>query len=158
MVELELKDCSAGVPEGLKIAPAHFLSAPTNEEFRKFIEGDNHQHFIIKIDKKHGKYEVSTFGSFTRVTDRFCFETSEIRDLCYLTTGYLWFEGRPMCNHGAKTALAVKSDGENCPRENGSLELSLLCTGEVDRFQAENDGRVKLLKQEFSTLHVYYTT
>ena len=151
MIELELKDCPAGVPEGLKIAPAHFLSAPADEEFRKCIEDDNHEHFIIKIDKKHGKYEVTPFGSFKRVTDKFCFETEEIRDLCYLTTGYFWFGGSPKCNHGAKTALAVKSDEEYCPRENGSLELSLLCTGSVDDFKAENGTRVKLLKP-FSTL------
>ena len=62
-----------------------------------------------------------------------------------------------MCNHGAKTALAVKSDGENCPRENGSLEVRLLCTGSVDDFRAENGRRVKLLKQEFATLNLYST-
>ena len=152
-----MKDHSAGVPEGLKFAPAHFLSAPTNEELRKFIEGDNHRHFIIKIDKKHGKYEVSTFGSFTTVTDRFCFETSEIRDLCYLTTGYFGIWKSPNCKHGARTALAVKSYGENCPRENGSLELRLLCTGKVDDFQAENGKRVKMLKQEFYTLDLAST-
>ena len=60
MVELELKDCSAGVPEGLKIAPAHFLSAPTNEEFRKFIEGDNHQHFLLYF-AKHANNQYSDY-------------------------------------------------------------------------------------------------
>ena len=81
MIELELKHCSAGVPEGLKIAPAHFLSAPADEEFRKCIEDDNHEHFIIKIDKKHDKYQVTTFGSFTRVTGKFCFETDETKGI-----------------------------------------------------------------------------
>ena len=55
-------DCSDEVPEGLRFAPAHFLSAPTDEEYKKCIEGDNHEHFIIKIDKIHGKYMSRDFS------------------------------------------------------------------------------------------------
>ena len=132
------------------------MSAPTDEEFRNCIEGDNHGHFIIKIDKKHRKYEVATFGPFTTVTDKFCFETEEIRHLCYLTTGgFLGLGGgKPDCKHGARIALAVTSNGRNCPHENGSLQLSILCTGSVDELKAETRTRIKYINEEFYQLDI----
>ena len=133
MVELESEDCHDKVPDGLKISPAHFLSAPTDEGFREVIEGDKHEHHIIKINKKNGKYEAKTFGNFSRVTDKFCFETEDIREFCYITSGILGtgFGSKPHCNHGAKITFAVEHNGMGCPLEDGSLEFFIQCISKV---------------------------
>ena len=49
LIELELPRKSDTVPEGLKIAPAHFLSVPDDERFRNILEEDNHETvFVLK--------------------------------------------------------------------------------------------------------------
>ena len=139
MVELEPEDSHNKAPAGLKISPSHFLSAPADEGFREFIEGDNHGHQIIKINKKNGKFEVKTFGNFTRVTDSFCFETEDIREFCYITPGILGFGSKPHCDHGAEMTFGVKHVGRECPHEDGSLEFYILCIGKVE--DHENHGK-----------------
>jgi len=103
VIEMELPDHSMTVPEGISIAPAHFLTAP-DDDFREHIEGNNHEHHIIKIIVNNGNLEMRLFGSFTRVDDRFSFATPELHNekLCFLTTGILnklLFGPDPTCNH-----------------------------------------------------------
>merc|ERR1719510_2411157 len=112
LVELELPSKSDIVPDGLKIAPAHFLSVPDNERFRNILEEDNHEHHIVKVSQDDdGKLKMTKFGSFTRVTDSYCFETEDLKNqtLCYLTiTGDSGEEEeKPICTHGISTTTAV---------------------------------------------------
>ena len=145
MVELESEDFEDKVPAGLKISPANFLSAPTDERFRSVIEGDNHQHQIIKINHKDG--EVKTFGNFTRVTDTFSFETEDIREFCHITSGIFGtgFFSKPQCNHGAEMRFAVEHNQEQCPRENGSLEFFIVCQSRVEDCGTEPRKELKVL-------------
>ena len=91
MIEIELPDPTMTVPEGLRFAVAHFLTVP-EEGFRNIIEGDNHQHHIVKISPRDGGFDVAKFGAFTRVDDKFSFETEDLKNerLCHLTTAW-WF-------------------------------------------------------------------
>ena len=93
LIELELVGDCETVPEGLKIAPVHFLSAPTDELFRNIIEGDKHEHHIVKIVQKKEGYEVEIIDSFVEIRDKFCFETEKFsnKPLCYITTVFMGF-------------------------------------------------------------------
>ena len=154
MVELESEDCHDKVPDGLKISPAHFLSAPTDEGFRGVIEGDSHEHHIIKINKKNGKYEAKTFGNFSRVTDKFCFETEDIREFCYITSG-IWgtgFGSRPHCDHGAEMTFGVEHNRLECPLEDGSLEFFILCKSKVIDYGKDQAKEMIFLNEESQIL------
>ena len=72
LVEIELPENSMTVPEGLKFAIANFLTAPT-EKFREDIEGDNHEHYMVKIGMKNEGFVK--LESTTRIDGRFSIET-----------------------------------------------------------------------------------
>ena len=119
------------VPEGITIAPAHFLSAP-NDEFREDIEGDHHSHHIVKIDCKDGMFDVKIFGSFTTVYHRFSFETKDLQNqsLCFLTTASLFGilgGNNPDCNHGSLKQFLISRKLRRCPHIDGAFVLNLLC-------------------------------
>merc|ERR550532_1183999 len=82
LIELELDKKTDTVPEGLKISLAHFLSVPEDELFRNNLEGDNHEHHIVKVSQgDDGNFTMRKFGSFTRVTtDSFFFETEDLKN------------------------------------------------------------------------------
>ena len=129
MIEIELPDPSMKVPEGLKFAVAHFLTVP-EERYRNVIEGDNHQHHIVKIaPRPHGgDFVVKKFGAFTRVDDKFSFETEDLKNqsLCHLTTG--WFGGEyPHCKHGSVQTFLVGWKEHICPHATNALDLYLVC-------------------------------
>ena len=138
---MELPDHSMTVPEGITIAPAHFLTAP-DDDFREDIEGNNHEHYIIKVVATNENLEMRLFGSFTRVEDRFSFDTSELQNgkLCFLTTGILskllpGISPNPVCNHGITKIFVVSRKKRVCPHINRALALNLLCEDIV-----RNDG------------------
>ena len=124
LIELELPDDSETVPEGLKIAPVHFLSPPTDERFRNFIEGDKHEHHIVKIVQKKEGYEVEIIDSFIEIRDKFCFETEKFsnKSLCFITTVFMGFGEKPFCSHGAQIRFAVSQITAKCPHQKGALE------------------------------------
>ena len=127
------------VPVGLRIAPAHFLAAP-EEEYRNCIEGDNHKHFIVKIDDVKEGMVMKQYGSFSKVEDRFSFETSNLKNkrFCFITTAtyldlkcYKWKlrrGGKPKCKHAtAAKSFMISRKVKACPHVNGALSLRLFC-------------------------------
>ena len=121
------------VPEGLAIAPAHFLTAP-EEEYREYIEGDQHKHHVVKIDSVNGELKMKLFGSFTRVEHRFSFSTEELKNetFCYLTTGmhlmkFLFPSYMNTCNHAIKKTFLFSRKINRCPHWDGALVVNFLC-------------------------------
>ena len=120
------------VPEGLAIAPAHFLTAP-EEEYREYIEGDQHKHHVVKIDSVNGKLKMKLFGSFTRVEHRFSFSTEALtnENFCFLTTGittgFGLFGQKGYCNHAIRKSFVISRKLKRCPHLDGALVLNLLC-------------------------------
>ena len=136
LIELELPDDSETVPEGLKIAPVHFLSPPTDERFRNFIEGDKHEHHIVKIVQKKEGYEVEIIDSFIEIREKFCFETEKFsnKSLCFITTVFMGFGEKPFCSHGAQIRFAVSQITAKCPHQKGALELHAVCKSMEETF------------------------
>ena len=133
---MELPDHSMTVPEGISIAPAHFLTAP-DDDFREHIEGNNHEHHIIKIIVNNGNLEMRLFGSFTMVEDRFSFATPELHNekLCFLTTGILnklLFGPDPTCNHGNTKTFVVSRKIGISPHIDRALAVTLFCEDHAD--------------------------
>ena len=121
------------VPEGLAIAPAHFLTAP-EEEYREYIEGDQHKHHVVKIDSVDGNLKMKLFGSFTRVEHRFSFSTEELKNetFCYLTTvthvmKLLFPSSSNTCNHAIRKSFVISRKMKRCPQLDGALVLNFLC-------------------------------
>merc|ERR550532_2189592 len=140
LTELYLPRKSDHVPEGLKISPAHFLSVPDDERFRNILEEENHEHHLVQISQDDdGKLSMKKFGSFTRVTDSFCFETEDLKTFCCLsiTADSGEKEGKPVCNHGMSTTTAVTQQIGKCPHEDGTLESFVLCQSKILDFQKE---------------------
>ena len=121
LVEIELPDHSMRVPEGLKFAIANYLTAPT-EKFREDIEGDNHEHYMVKIDISKG--EFMQIDSTTRIDDRFSIETENLKNqhLCTLAIGYFNY-----CSHGIHKTFLVSRKEQICPHFNGAFDLKLYC-------------------------------
>ena len=160
LIELELQSKSDVVPEGLRISVAHFLSAPDDEIFRNALEGDNHQHHLVKIfqDAEDGERKVKVLDSFTRVGDSFCFETESLAGerLCHLviTTGLSGEEEeKPVCHHGVSTTTAVIQTEGKCPNEDGALQCYVLCKSRVQAFRVENEGNIKVLDSKTIFYH-----
>ena len=151
LIELELPDDSETVPEGLKIAPVHFLSPPTDERFRNFIEGDKHEHHIVKIVKKKEGYEVEIIDSFIEIRDKFCFETEKFsnKSLCFITTVFMGFGEKPVCSHGAQIRFAVSQITAKCPHQKGALELHAVCKSMEETFQEKQEKARRTLLFEF---------
>ena len=151
LIELELPDDSETVPEGLKIAPVHFLSPPTDEQFRNFIEGDKHEHHIVKIVQKKEGYEVEIIDSFIEIREKFCFETEKFsnKPLCYITTVFMGFGEKPVCSHGAQIRFAVSQITAKCPHQKGALELHAVCKGMEETFQEKQEKARRTLLFEF---------
>ena len=151
LIELELPDDSETVPEGLKIAPVHFLSPPTDERFRNFIEGDKHEHHIVKIVQKKEGYEVEIIDSFIEIRDKFCFETEKFsnKSLCFITTVFMGFGEKPFCSHGAQIRFAVSQITAKCPHQKGALELHAVCKSMEETFQEKQEKARRTLLFEF---------
>ena len=151
LIELELPDDSETVPEGLKIAPVHFLSPPTDERFRNFIEGDKHEHHIVKIVQKKEGYEVEIIDSFVEIRDKFCFETEKFsnKPLCYITTVFMGFGEKLVCSHGAQIRFAVSQITAKCPHQKGALELHAVCKSMEETFQEKQEKARRTLLFEF---------
>ena len=111
------------LPEGLIIVPAHFLNAP-EDGFRGYVEGDKHQHHVVKIDFHRTGFKRKLFGSFTKVKHCYNFETSELQNqsLCLLTTA-----SSEDCNHAVSSKFTVLRKRTQCPHVNGALALNLHC-------------------------------
>ena len=149
LLDLELLKRSDTIPEGLRISPAHFLSAPEDERFRNTLEKDNHEHHIVKISQgDDGKLSFTKFGSFTRVTDSFCFETEDLNTFCFLTTA-----GDPKCEHGVSTTTAVIQREGMCPHEDGALESYVLCESKILDFKKEHNENIKILDSNTKRYH-----
>ena len=141
LIELELPEKSDTIPEGLKISPTHFLSVPEDERFRNILEEDNHEHHIVKISEGNdGKLSMKKIGSFTRVTDNFCFGTEDLETFCFLT-----ITGDPDCTHGVSTTTAIIQRPGKCPHEDGALDSFVLCKSKLSEFQKSHDGNIKIL-------------
>ena len=135
------------VPQGLKISPAQFLSAPEDGRFRKMIEGDKHKHHIVRIVKKEGGYELEIIDSFIEIRDKFCFETEKFcgKPWCYITTVFWGFGERAVCEHDALVKFVVSHHSTVCPHRRGALKLNILCKSLVETFMAGTEN----IKMEF---------
>ena len=151
LIELELAGDCETLPEGLKIAPVHFLSPPTDERFRNFIEGDKHEHHIVKIVQKKEGYEVEIIDSFIEIRDKFCFETEKFsnKSLCFITTVFMGFGEKPFCSHGAQIRFAVSQITAKCPHQKGALELHAVCKSMEETFQEKQEKARRTLLFEF---------
>ena len=135
------------------------MSVPDDERFRNILEEDNHEHHIVKVSQgDDGEFTMRKFGSFTRVTDSFCFETEDLKNqtLCYLTvtTGDSEEEeGKPVCNHGVSTTTAVIQAERKCPHEDGALDSFFLCESKISDFQKEHKENIKILDSNKKRYH-----
>ena len=134
LVEIELPDHSMRVPEGLKFAIANYLTVPT-EKFREDIEGDNHEHYMVKIDMNNG--EFMQIDSTTRIDDRFSIETENLKNqhLCTLAIGYFNY-----CSHGIHKTFLVSRKEQICPHISGAFNLKLYCK---DNAKSLYEGQIK---------------
>ena len=157
MVEIELPNSSDTVPDGLKFSPRHFLAAP-DEEFRNHMEGDNHQHYIMKVNKVQGHFVSKEFGTFTSVEDEFCFETDlKNESLCFLVVTSDNGEKRPECKHGAQITFGIAQTPdlrEVCPSEDETLQLYAICKGQVNDFKEIFQDHIKYLNRKLLTSSV----
>lgn len=120
------------------------------------LEGDNHEHHIVEISQDDdGKLSMRKFGSFTRVTDSFCFETEDLKSFCYIvTTGDSGEEEeKPICKHGISTTTAVIQRQDKCPHEDGALSSYVLCESKLLDFQKENKGNIRILDSNTKHFH-----
>ena len=148
VVELKLPDPTMTVPQGLAIAPAHFLAAP-EEEYRNYIEGDQHEHYVVKIDSLNGHPKMKLFDSFIRVDHKFSFASEGLSNhgFCHLTTaGFLGFGGgKPQCDHASAAKTFIVSKNINwCPLKNGALRLNLFC----DEFASDKNYLEKYFERK----------
>ena len=128
---MELHVHSMTVPEGITIAPAHFLTAPEGN-FKDDLEQNGHSHWIVKVNFDNGHFHMQKIDFFSKVGDRFCFATEKFKNqtLCYLTTtGFLPWIGRdePYCKHGIKKKILLSKKTLWCPHVDGAFTLHLLC-------------------------------
>ena len=132
------------------------MSVPDNEQFRNILEEDNHEHHIVKVSQDDdGKLKMTKFGSFTRVTDSYCFETEDLKNqtLCYLTITGDSGEEKPICTHGISTTTAVIQKQGKCPHEDGALISYVLCESKLLDFQKEHEGNIKILDSNTKHFH-----
>ena len=132
------------------------MSVPDSERFRNILEGDNHQHHIVKVSQdEDGKLKMTKFGSFTRVTDSFCFGTEDLKNqtLCFLTITGDSGEEKPTCTHGISTTTAVIQKEGKCPHEDGGLISYVLCESKLLDFQKEHKKNIRIL--DLNTKHYH---
>ena len=147
LLELELPTKFDTVPEGLKISPAHFLSVPDDESFRS---PENHEHHIVKVSQDDdGEFTMKKFGTFTRVTDNFCFETEDLKHqtFCYVTTTTLESGEKEEildCDCGVSTTTVVIQKEGKCPHEDGALDSFVLCKSRIECFKKMYAGKFKI--------------
>ena len=83
---------------------------------------------------------MKQYGSFSKVEDRFSFETSNLKNkrFCFITTAtyldlkcYKWKlrrGGVPKCNHATTAkSFIISKKVKSCPHVNGALSLNLFC-------------------------------
>ena len=118
------------------------------------LEGDNHEHHIVEVSQdEDGKLSMRKFGSFTRVTDSFCFETEDLKSFCYIVITGDSGEEKPTCTHGISTTTAVIQRQDKCPHEDGALISYVLCESKLLDFQKENEGNIRILDSNTKHFH-----
>ena len=132
------------------------MSVPEDERFRNILEEDNHEHHIVKVSQDdYGKFTMRKFGSFTRVTDNFCFETEDLKNqtMCYLTITGDSGEEKPECKHGISTTTAVIQADGMCPHEDEALDSFVLCESKILDFRKEHQENIKILDSNKKRYH-----
>ena len=156
---MELPDHSMTVPEGITIAPAHFLTGP-DDSHRDAIEGDGHTHYIVKVYFKNGNLHMEKIDSFTKVEGKFSFSTTELQNhsLCFLTTATLFglIPGKPYCEHGSVKSFLVSRKTKRCPHIDGAFVLNLLCDEIVtDKTKLQTHLESTGEKEEYVPEHIW---
>ena len=102
-MQIELEEPHVVVPEGVTIAPVHYLNIPHSEELRDTLEADSDDiHTIVKLTWNGHDFELETFGQFKEVVSQYCFQTGELvgQPLCHLATAsFLSSKLKPLCFH-----------------------------------------------------------
>ena len=123
--ELELINHRDVVPDGVVMAPVHFLTVPL-EQYRDALDNDGDVHYVLKITKEGEKFSVKKYPSTARFDSKFCVETGELagEKLCYITTGIFGFGRRAVCNHSAIKTFHTLHDARLCPQTNNDASLA----------------------------------
>ena len=132
-MDLDLDESYEVVPEGVIIAPLHYLTIPHSQETRETLENSEDIHTIVKITETENGFDLKTFGEFKQVVSEHCFQTQELvgQKLCYLTTAS-WFRrgGEARCYHSSIKTISVTKCKEKCPHSEDALVAYVHCEGE----------------------------
>ena len=72
-IDIELVDPPDKVPQGVVIGIKHFLSVPNSSEIEKEEENSEesgHRHYVVRMIKANGKYELDKIDHTTLVRFR----------------------------------------------------------------------------------------